>query len=229
MEPGVPLDEVKAPTHEFFERAKARLNREVTPALRDALAARKVENVMLVSSFLAAAALAQVVGTSVGYAQTGLLFVEPDTATLAVVNSSDGSITDVHRQPLTPGADSVAELATLLSSADSLDARPDVYKIAASGLASSRGRRGRQRAPLLQRPFPPHARRPLARALTPRRIIRGFPFQIKGLGHANLRLPLQHLRAREGCAAEDVRPAPDRVSVVRSVDLRQAGDGRRQQ
>src|SRR6202023_3565976 len=43
-------------------------------ALRDALAARKIENVMLVSSFLAAAALAQVVGSSVGFAQTGLLF-----------------------------------------------------------------------------------------------------------------------------------------------------------
>ena len=74
-------------------------------ALRDALAARKVENVMLVSSFLAAAALAQVVGNSVGYAQTGLLFVEPDTATLALVNTADGSITDVHRQSLTPGND----------------------------------------------------------------------------------------------------------------------------
>ena len=35
MEPGVPLDEVEAPTHEFFERAKARLNREVPPALTD--------------------------------------------------------------------------------------------------------------------------------------------------------------------------------------------------
>jgi 8-oxo-dGTP pyrophosphatase MutT (NUDIX family) len=35
MRPGVPLDEVKAPTHEFFERAKARLNREVTPALNN--------------------------------------------------------------------------------------------------------------------------------------------------------------------------------------------------
>ena len=103
-------------------------------ALRDALAARKVENVMLVSSFLAAAALAQVVGSSVGYAQTGLLFVEPDTATLAVVNSSDGSITDVHRQPLTPGADSVAELAALFSSADSLDARPDGLFLVGSGV-----------------------------------------------------------------------------------------------
>jgi hypothetical protein len=36
--------------------------------LRDALAARKVENVMLVSSFLAAAALAQSIGSATGYA-----------------------------------------------------------------------------------------------------------------------------------------------------------------
>ncbi len=82
-------------------------------ALRDALAARKVENVMLVSSFMAAAALAQVVGSSIGYAKTGLLFVEPDTATLAVVDTSDGSITEVHRQTLTPGRESFAELAAL--------------------------------------------------------------------------------------------------------------------
>src|SRR3984957_6085304 len=103
-------------------------------ALRDALAARKVENVMLVSSFLAAAALAQVVGSSVGYAQTGLLFVEPDTATLAVVNTSDGSITDVHRQPLTPGNDSVAELLALASGAESLDTRPDGLFLVGSGV-----------------------------------------------------------------------------------------------
>jgi hypothetical protein len=103
-------------------------------ALRDALAARKVENVMLVSSFLAAAALAQVVGSSVGYAQTGLLFVEPDTATLAVVNSSDGSITDVHRQPLTPGADSIAELVALASGAESLHTRPDGLFLVGSGV-----------------------------------------------------------------------------------------------
>ena len=102
-------------------------------ALRDALAARKVENVMLVSSFLAAAALAQVVGSSVGYAQTGLLFVEPDTATLAVVNTSDGSITEVHRQPLTPGRDSFAELAALASGAESLDTRPDGLFLVGSG------------------------------------------------------------------------------------------------
>jgi len=35
MHPGVPLDQVSAPTHEFFDRAKARLNLAVTPALAD--------------------------------------------------------------------------------------------------------------------------------------------------------------------------------------------------
>jgi 8-oxo-dGTP pyrophosphatase MutT (NUDIX family) len=35
MEPGVPLHEVEAPAHEFFERARTRLTREVTPALTD--------------------------------------------------------------------------------------------------------------------------------------------------------------------------------------------------
>jgi 8-oxo-dGTP pyrophosphatase MutT (NUDIX family) len=35
MQTGVPLDEVKAPAHEFFERARARLNLDVPPELTD--------------------------------------------------------------------------------------------------------------------------------------------------------------------------------------------------
>jgi 8-oxo-dGTP pyrophosphatase MutT (NUDIX family) len=35
MQTGVPLDEVKSPTHEFFERARSRLNLEVPPELTD--------------------------------------------------------------------------------------------------------------------------------------------------------------------------------------------------
>ena len=35
MQPGVPLDEVKAPTHEFFDRVRTRLNLDVSPALAD--------------------------------------------------------------------------------------------------------------------------------------------------------------------------------------------------
>ncbi|WP_431523794.1 DUF7159 family protein [Mycobacterium europaeum] len=104
-------------------------------ALRDALAAHKVENVMLVSAFLAAAALAQAVGSQTNYAQTALLYIEPDTATLAVVNSADGSIADVRRQPL-PADDeaAVAQLAAMVSDVEALETRPDGVFVVGSGV-----------------------------------------------------------------------------------------------
>ena len=86
-------------------------------ALATALAARKVENVMLVSAFLAAAALAQTVGQAIGYKYIAMLFVEPDTATLAVVDSTDGSVTDVHRSPLR-SAYPVPELVAMIAGLD---------------------------------------------------------------------------------------------------------------
>ena len=91
-------------------------------ALAAALAARKIENVMLVSAFLAAAALAQTVGHAIGYKHIAMLFVEPDTATLAVVDSADGSITDVHRRPLL-SANRMPELAAMIAGLDA----PDTY------------------------------------------------------------------------------------------------------
>jgi hypothetical protein len=99
------------------------------------LAARKIENVMLVSAFMAAAALAQAVGSATNWARTALLFVEPTTATLAVVDSSDGSIVDVHRQPL-PEADdaALAELTAMVSGAASMTARPDGVCLVGSGV-----------------------------------------------------------------------------------------------
>jgi hypothetical protein len=104
-------------------------------ALRDALAAHKVENVMLVSAFMAAAALAQAVGNATNCARTALLFVEPTTATLAVVDSSDGSIANVHRQPLPEDRDAVvAELAAMISGAESVKARPDSVFLVGSGV-----------------------------------------------------------------------------------------------
>ena len=104
-------------------------------ALRDALAAHKIENVMLVSAFLAAAALAQAVGNETNYAQTALLFIEPDTATLAVVDSADGSIADVHRQALPDDDDAaVAQLATLVSGAEALETSPDAVFVVGSGI-----------------------------------------------------------------------------------------------
>ncbi|WP_439957860.1 DUF7159 family protein, partial [Mycobacterium avium] len=76
-------------------------------ALRDALAARKIENVMLVSAVMAAAALAQAMGSATNWARTALLLVEPTSATLAVVDTRNGTVTDVHRHPL-PGHDDAA-------------------------------------------------------------------------------------------------------------------------
>lgn len=104
-------------------------------ALRDKLAAHKVENVMLVSAFLAAAALAQAVGHQTNYAQTALLYIEPDSATLAVVDSADGSIADVQRQAL-PDDDeaAVAQLAAMVSSAENLQTRPDAVFVVGSGI-----------------------------------------------------------------------------------------------
>jgi hypothetical protein len=104
-------------------------------ALRNALAARKIENVVLVSAFVAAAALAQAVGSATNSARTALLFVEPATATLAVVDTSDGSISDVHRKHLPAADDAVlAELAAMVAGAESMDARPDGVFLVGSGV-----------------------------------------------------------------------------------------------
>jgi hypothetical protein len=104
-------------------------------ALRNALAARKIENVMLVSAFMAAAALAQAVGSATNCARTALLFVEPASATLAVVDSSDGSIVDVHRQPLPEGDDAaLAQLTAMVAGAESMKVRPDGVFLVGSGV-----------------------------------------------------------------------------------------------
>jgi hypothetical protein len=103
--------------------------------LRDALTARKVENVMLVSAFLAAAALAQSMGSATGYARAALLYVEPDTATLAVVDTTDGSITDVKREQLPDDDDqAVATLVSLVSAAEGLEEQPDGVLVVGSGV-----------------------------------------------------------------------------------------------
>jgi hypothetical protein len=103
--------------------------------LRDTLIDHKIENVMLVSAFMAAAALAQAVGDATSYARTALLFVEPYTATLAMVNTSDGSVFDVQRRPLSDDEDqAVAELVEMVSGAESLEAAPDGVFVVGSGV-----------------------------------------------------------------------------------------------
>lgn len=95
-------------------------------ALRDTLAARRIENVMLVSAVTAAAALAQAVGSTSNWSRTALLLVEPSAATLAVVDSRNGQVTDARRHPLPAGDDAaLARLTAVVAGVESLPARPD--------------------------------------------------------------------------------------------------------
>ncbi|OBB62900.1 hypothetical protein [Mycobacterium sp. 852014-50255_SCH5639931] len=96
-------------------------------ALRDAMGRHGMGNVMLVSPLLAAAALAQTVGSALDYAHIAMLFVEPETATLAVVDVTDGSIVDLHRQQLAHARQQplAAELATMVAGLNSRGARAD--------------------------------------------------------------------------------------------------------
>ncbi|WP_232003752.1 hypothetical protein [Mycobacterium sp. 1465703.0] len=103
--------------------------------LRDALISHKVENVMLVSAFMAAAALTQAVGDATNYARTALLFVEPYTATLAVVDTADGSVAEVHRRTLPDDEDqAVAELVEMASGAETLETHPEGLVLVGSGV-----------------------------------------------------------------------------------------------
>ena len=67
-------------------------------ALREGLATRRVDNVLLVSPFHSAIALARAAGEKAGYDHTALLCIEPDVATLAVVCAADGLVVEVRRR-----------------------------------------------------------------------------------------------------------------------------------
>lgn len=103
--------------------------------LRAALAERRVNNVTLVSAFLAAAALTQTVGAALGYARTALLFVQPHAATVAVVESADGAITELRQVDL-PASDvsALAELTALTAGVPALSPRPDGTFVVGAGV-----------------------------------------------------------------------------------------------
>ncbi|HSS25327.1 MAG TPA: hypothetical protein VLL82_13210, partial [Mycobacterium sp.] len=109
-------------------------------ALRDELAARDIGGVMLVSPLLAAAALAQSVGDALGYEHIAMLFVEPESATLAVVEIADGSIVDLHRRLLVRAGAGVrdgavaAELAVMVAGLDAPGSRADGVFIVGCGV-----------------------------------------------------------------------------------------------
>ncbi|WP_245845831.1 DUF7159 family protein [Mycobacterium arosiense] len=96
-------------------------------ALREAIATRELDGVMLVAPLLAAAALAQTVGYALGYERLAMLFVEPANATLAVVDVADGSIVDLHRRQIgdARAGGLAVELASMVSGLDARGSRAD--------------------------------------------------------------------------------------------------------
>jgi uncharacterized membrane protein YgcG len=101
--------------------------------LRDALAARGIDDVMLVSDGHAAAALAQAAGRAVGYATTALLFIDRDTATLSVVQTNDGSVVKVLSRSL-HSDDAMAVLTEMAAAVDAQDAAPQGMFVVGSGV-----------------------------------------------------------------------------------------------
>ncbi|CAJ1586137.1 DUF7159 family protein [[Mycobacterium] wendilense] len=103
-------------------------------ALRDALAAHNIDDVMLVSELHAAGALAQAAGHAMGYERTALMFLEQDTATMSVVQTVDGSIVKVQSQDLHTD-DAVAELTAMVADLETLDQPPQGVFVVGSGVS----------------------------------------------------------------------------------------------
>ncbi len=101
--------------------------------LRESLAGRGIDDVMLVSQLHAAGALAQAAGRAVGYEKTALLFVERDTATLSVVQAHDASIVKVVSRSL-HSTDAMAVMAEMVTDLDAQDVRPGGVFVVGSGV-----------------------------------------------------------------------------------------------
>lgn len=102
-------------------------------ALRDALAAKGLDDVMLVSASHAAASLAQAAGRAVGYDTTALLFIDRDSATLSVVQTDDGSVVKVLSSSL-HSADAMGVLSEMAAAVDAQDSPPQGMFVVGSGV-----------------------------------------------------------------------------------------------
>jgi putative ABC transport system ATP-binding protein len=104
-------------------------------ALREGLATRRVDNVLLVSPFASAIALARAAGESAGHDHTALLCIEPDVATLAVVGAADGVVVDVRRRFLPHDDDeAVGALVEIVRDAGAMESGPQGVFVVGSGV-----------------------------------------------------------------------------------------------
>jgi hypothetical protein len=101
--------------------------------LRQSLRQHRLHDVVMVSELHAASALAQAIGHTVGCERTALLFVERDTATLAVVRTDDGAVVRVLSRGLEP-VDSVTELQAMVTGLDAGDEPAQAVFVVGSGV-----------------------------------------------------------------------------------------------
>lgn len=96
-----------------------------------------LENLALISPVLAAANLAHNLGQTVGCDQMGLLSVETTTATLAVVDCTDGTVTQILRTPLSAG-DATAAVDTVADQLNAAQTNPGgLFLICSDGDATA--------------------------------------------------------------------------------------------
>jgi hypothetical protein len=108
-------------------------------ALQEALADNRIRNVTLVSAFLAAAALTQTVGQAIGYRRTAMLLVDPNFATIGVIDSEDGSITGVRRARRALSlADTAVQLAAMVAVGDASNTPPEGVFLVGQGVDTAR-------------------------------------------------------------------------------------------
>ena len=119
--------------HELTSIGVTWSDRTEAAELRDALAARGIRDVILVSELHAAGALAQAAGRAVGYDSTALLFIDKDSATLSVVRTGDGSIVKVLSRDL-HSTDAMGVLADMVSAVEAQDAPPQGMFVVGSGV-----------------------------------------------------------------------------------------------
>ncbi len=97
---------------------------ESAPAtLSDGIAARDLQNVVLVAEQNAAGALAQTVGRALGYDTTAVMVMRPETATLSVVDSDDGSIVEARMCTL-DGEDATDILPAMAATLEATNPKP---------------------------------------------------------------------------------------------------------
>jgi len=119
--------------HRLLATGVAWSDHDEAARLRDGLAALGIDDVMLVSDLHAAGALAQAAGRAVGYDKTALMFVERDIATLAVVETSDGSIVKVLTRSL-HSADAMAVMTDMVTGLQAHHLRPGGMFVVGSGV-----------------------------------------------------------------------------------------------